>query len=163
MRILISGDSVAGPVLAYWLTRHGFSTTVVEHASALRKTGGHAVDLFRPAMNISEKMGLLPRVEDRATGTNRMTFHREGARRPVQVNLSKIFSATRVKSDAAATGENDGKGRTVADVDRTDTRMRPARLGGSSQLWARRAVGSARDKALRPVRGTQDRPPGADH
>ncbi|MFD3589603.1 FAD-dependent monooxygenase [Streptomyces sp. NPDC058683] len=94
MRILVSGAGVAGPVLAYWLTRHGFSVTVVERAPTPRKTGGHAVDLFRPAMNISEKMGVLPRVEERATGTNRMTVHQEGARRPVRVDLSKIFSAT---------------------------------------------------------------------
>ena len=61
MRILISGASISGPVLAYWLTRYGFDdVTVVERAPALRKTGGHAVDLFRPAMEISEKMGVLP-------------------------------------------------------------------------------------------------------
>ncbi|MER6075095.1 FAD-dependent monooxygenase [Streptomyces sp. NPDC001817] len=94
MRILVSGASIAGPVLAYWLTRHGFCVTVVERAPTLRKTGGHAVDLFRPAMNISEKMGVLPRIEERATGTNRMTVYREGARRPVRADLSKIFSAT---------------------------------------------------------------------
>ncbi|MDN3353648.1 FAD-dependent monooxygenase [Actinomadura sp. DC4] len=94
MRILISGASVAGPVLAYWLTRHGFSVTVVERAPALRKTGGHAVDLFRPAMDISEKMGVLPRVEERATGSNRLTLRPEGSRRPVRVDLSKIFGAT---------------------------------------------------------------------
>ncbi|MEV0385833.1 FAD-dependent monooxygenase [Nonomuraea sp. NPDC050643] len=86
MRILVSGAGagagVAGPVLAYWLTRQGFAVTVVERAPALRKTGGHAVDLFRPAMNISAKMGVLPRVEERATGTSRMTLHPEGARRP---------------------------------------------------------------------------------
>ncbi|MEU6241703.1 FAD-dependent monooxygenase [Streptomyces sp. NPDC047024] len=93
LRILVSGASVAGPVLAYWLTRHGFSVTVVERAPALRKTGGHAVDLFRPAMDISEKMGVLPRVEERATATNRMTVYREGARRPVRADLSKIFGA----------------------------------------------------------------------
>ena len=93
MRILISGASVAGPVLAYWLTRHGFSVTVVERSPVLRKTGGHAVDLFRPAVDISEKMGVLPRVEERSTGTNRMTLHREGVRRPVRVDLAKIFSA----------------------------------------------------------------------
>ncbi|WP_433710854.1 FAD-dependent monooxygenase [Nocardia sp. CA-084685] len=93
MRILISGASVAGPVLAYWLTRHGFSVTVVERATALRKTGGHAVDLFRPAMDISEKMGVLPRVEKRATGTKRMTLYPEGARRPVGVDVAKIFGA----------------------------------------------------------------------
>ena len=48
MRILVSGASIAGPVLAYWLTRHGFDVTVVERAQTLRKTGGHAVDLFVP-------------------------------------------------------------------------------------------------------------------
>ncbi|MFI0452688.1 FAD-dependent monooxygenase [Actinomadura sp. 6N118] len=94
MRILISGASIAGPVLAYWLTRHGFCVTVVERAPALRKTGGHAVDLFRPAMDISEKMGVLARVQERATGTNQMTVHREGVRRPVRVDLSKVFGAT---------------------------------------------------------------------
>ena len=47
MRVLVSGASIAGPVLAYWLTRRGFDVTVVERAPALRKTGGHAVDLFR--------------------------------------------------------------------------------------------------------------------
>ncbi|MGW4883866.1 FAD-dependent monooxygenase [Streptomyces murinus] len=70
MRILVSGASVAGPVLAHWLTRYGFSVTVVERAPAPRRTGGHAVDLFRPAMDISEKMGVLPHIEERATGTS---------------------------------------------------------------------------------------------
>ncbi|MEV1009713.1 FAD-dependent oxidoreductase [Streptomyces sp. NPDC049881] len=93
MRILVSGAGVAGPVLAYWLTRHGFSVTVVERAPAPRGAGGHAVDLFRPAMDISEKMGVLPRIEERATGTSRMTVHREGARHPVRVNLARIFGA----------------------------------------------------------------------
>ncbi|WP_432889836.1 FAD-dependent monooxygenase [Kribbella sp. CA-245084] len=91
MRILISGASVAGPVLAYWLTEYGFDVTVVERAPALRKTGGHAVDLFRPAVDISEEMGVLPRIEERATGTDRMTLYRDGVRRPVRVDLSKVF------------------------------------------------------------------------
>ncbi|MET9490964.1 FAD-dependent monooxygenase [Nocardia sp. NPDC006630] len=94
MRILISGASVAGPVLAYWLTRHGFTVTVVERAAVPRKTGGHAVDLFQPAVDISEQMGVLPRVEEWASRTQRMTLRREGARRPVGVDLSKIFGAT---------------------------------------------------------------------
>ncbi|RDI56131.1 FAD-dependent monooxygenase [Nocardia mexicana] len=94
MQILVSGASIAGPVLAYWLTRHGYSVTVVERAPALRKTGGHAVDLFRPAVDISEQMGVLPRIEKRATGTDRLALHREGARRPVRSDLSKIFGAT---------------------------------------------------------------------
>jgi 2-polyprenyl-6-methoxyphenol hydroxylase-like FAD-dependent oxidoreductase len=93
VRILISGASISGPVLAYWLTRHGFDVTVVERAPALRKTGGHAVDLFRPAMEISEKMGVLPRIEALATGTNTATIYREGTRRPVRVDITKAVSA----------------------------------------------------------------------
>jgi 2-polyprenyl-6-methoxyphenol hydroxylase-like FAD-dependent oxidoreductase len=93
MRILISGASIAGPVLAYWLTRHGFDVTVVERAPQLRKTGGHAVDLFRPAMEISEKMGVLPRIEALATGTDTATICRAGTRRPVRVDLTKAVGA----------------------------------------------------------------------
>ncbi len=93
MRILISGASIAGPVLAYWLSRSGFDATVVERAPTLRKTGGHAVDLFRPSMEISAKMGVLPRIEALATGTDTLTMHRERRRRPVRVDLTKLTGA----------------------------------------------------------------------
>jgi 2-polyprenyl-6-methoxyphenol hydroxylase-like FAD-dependent oxidoreductase len=59
LRILVSGASAAGPVLAYWLTGHGSSVTVVERAPAPHRTGGQAVDLFRPAMNISDTLRLV--------------------------------------------------------------------------------------------------------
>ena len=35
-RVLISGASVAGPVLAYWLHRFGFRPTVIERVAELR-------------------------------------------------------------------------------------------------------------------------------
>jgi 2-polyprenyl-6-methoxyphenol hydroxylase-like FAD-dependent oxidoreductase len=92
MGVLISGASVAGPALAYWLTRYGFEVTVVERAPRLRKTGGHAVDLFRPAMDVVERMGVLPRIVERATGTDRMVVHSRG-RRPVEVDLGRLFGA----------------------------------------------------------------------
>src|SRR4030095_150385 len=57
-RVLISGASVAGPVLAYWLHRFGFEPTVVELTPELRVGGGgHAVDLFGPAVDLVEWMG----------------------------------------------------------------------------------------------------------
>ncbi|HVQ97509.1 MAG TPA: FAD-dependent monooxygenase [Mycobacterium sp.] len=93
MRILISGASIAGPVLAYWLARGGFDITVVEQAPALRKTGGHAVDLFRPSVEISEKMGVLPRIESLATRTQTLTLYREGRSRPARVDLTKLYRA----------------------------------------------------------------------
>lgn len=94
MRILISGASIAGPVLAYWLSRYGFDVTVVERAPTLRKTGGHAVDLFRPAMEISAKMGVLPRIEALATGTTHLALYREGRTWATDIDLTKIYAAS---------------------------------------------------------------------
>ncbi|QRY51849.1 FAD-dependent monooxygenase [Mycolicibacterium septicum] len=93
MKVLISGASIAGPVLAYWLSRHGVDVTVVERSPALRKTGGHAVDLFRPAMEISERMGVLSEIQAHATGTTQMIVHRPGASRPTRLDYVKIMGA----------------------------------------------------------------------
>jgi 2-polyprenyl-6-methoxyphenol hydroxylase-like FAD-dependent oxidoreductase len=93
VRILISGASIAGPVLAYWLTRRGFDVTVVERAPAVRKTGGHAVDLFLPALEISERMGVLPQIEAHATGTTRLLLRREGTQRLAKVDYCKVLAA----------------------------------------------------------------------
>jgi 2-polyprenyl-6-methoxyphenol hydroxylase-like FAD-dependent oxidoreductase len=90
MRVLIQGASIAGPVLAYWLTESGHDVTLVERAPGLRKTGGHAIDLFRPAMEISERMGVLPRIEARATGTATLTAHRPWSSRPARIDYLKL-------------------------------------------------------------------------
>ncbi|HEX2211982.1 MAG TPA: FAD-dependent monooxygenase, partial [Mycobacterium sp.] len=117
MRILISGASVAGPVLAYWLTRAGFDVTVVERAPALRKTGGHAVDLFRPAMEISERMGVLPRIEEHATGTELLKAHRPWAKRPAHINSLKLV---RTMSDRHVEIMRDDLSEIYYDVSRND-------------------------------------------
>jgi len=72
--ILISGASVAGPALAYWLRRRGFNPTVVERAPSLRG-GGYAVD-FRGAAHLSvlAKMGLLDQVRDQQTHLDTATY-----------------------------------------------------------------------------------------
>src|SRR5690349_2492816 len=92
MQILISGASIAGPVLAYWLRRYGFHPTVVERAAGLRKTGGHAVDLFRPAMEIVERMGVLERIVERRTGTDRLLWMGAG-RAPQAVEVGRLMRA----------------------------------------------------------------------
>lgn len=38
-------------------------------------------------------MGVLPRIEALATGTTRMTVHREGVKRPFRVDLTKVYAA----------------------------------------------------------------------
>lgn len=93
MRILISGASIAGPAAAYWLARYGHTVTVVERAPRLRERGGHAVDLFRPALAIVEQMGVLTQVQDKATGINRATIFTPGAKRPVEAEIDKFLNA----------------------------------------------------------------------
>ncbi|MFH9347581.1 FAD-dependent monooxygenase [Kitasatospora sp. NPDC017646] len=56
--ILICGAGIAGPALAYWLRRHGFSPTVVERAPGPRP-GGQAVDLRGAGRTVIERMGLM--------------------------------------------------------------------------------------------------------
>jgi 2-polyprenyl-6-methoxyphenol hydroxylase-like FAD-dependent oxidoreductase len=59
--VLISGGGIAGPALAYWLRRYGFTVTVVERAPAPR-AGGQAVDLRGAGRTVIDRMGLLDQV-----------------------------------------------------------------------------------------------------
>lgn len=92
MRVLISGASVAGPVAAYWLARYGFEVTVVERAPTGHQVGGHAVDLFRPAMQVVQRMGVVDAIRARSTGMESITAFKLGADRPVEIDLRPIFS-----------------------------------------------------------------------
>ncbi|MET9557795.1 FAD-dependent monooxygenase [Streptomyces sp. NPDC006645] len=72
-RVLISGASIAGPALAYWLDRYGFEVTVVEKAAAVRG-GGYAIDIRGTARDVVDRMGLLPRLREAHVNTRRITF-----------------------------------------------------------------------------------------
>ena len=92
-RILISGASVAGPILAYWLRRFGFEPTVVERTDDLQlRVGGHAVDLIGPAMNVVEWMNLGPAVRDARTRADTVSLVRPG-RRPVNADMEWFTAA----------------------------------------------------------------------
>jgi 2-polyprenyl-6-methoxyphenol hydroxylase-like FAD-dependent oxidoreductase len=71
--ILISGASVAGPALAYWLSRYGFNPTVVERAPAVRP-GGYAVDFRGAAMKALERMGIIDEIRKLETRTGAITI-----------------------------------------------------------------------------------------
>ncbi|WP_319460118.1 FAD-dependent monooxygenase [Micromonospora sp. RTP1Z1] len=71
--VLISGASVAGPALAWWLRRHGFRPTVVERAPALRE-GGYKVDIRGAALAVIDRMGLRGQVERHDTGMRSARF-----------------------------------------------------------------------------------------
>lgn len=89
-RVLISGASVAGPVLAYWLHRFGFRPTVVERTAQLRDGGGgHAVDLFGPVLDVMDWMGVRDEVERARTTTEVMVLVRPG-RPSIEVPLEML-------------------------------------------------------------------------
>lgn len=64
--VLVSGASVAGTAVAYWLGKHGYSVTVVERHPGLRP-GGQAIDVRGPALTVLDRMGLLAAARDRRT------------------------------------------------------------------------------------------------
>ena len=66
--VLISGASIAGPALAYWLSRYGFHVTVVERAPELRP-GGQAIDFKgQTHRTVLERMGVWAEIQQRQTG-----------------------------------------------------------------------------------------------
>jgi len=59
--VLISGASIAGTTLAFWLHRNGFTPTVVERAPAIRE-GGYKIDIRGTALAVVERMGVLDEI-----------------------------------------------------------------------------------------------------
>jgi 2-polyprenyl-6-methoxyphenol hydroxylase-like FAD-dependent oxidoreductase len=105
--VLISGASIAGPALAYWLGRHGFRPTIVEIAPALR-TGGNAVDFRGPVhLGLLQRMGVLEALRAAQTGGTRLRFVDAGGQTTMEMpadfaggdleiqrgDLSRIFCA----------------------------------------------------------------------
>jgi 2-polyprenyl-6-methoxyphenol hydroxylase-like FAD-dependent oxidoreductase len=84
--ILISGASIAGPTLAYWLKRYGFIPTVVERAPHLR-AGGYPVDVRFEAVQVAKLMGIWPRLQQEQTTLGEISFVNERHQRIGRVNL----------------------------------------------------------------------------
>src|SRR4051812_15066955 len=63
MKVLISGASVAGPALAYFLHRAGHDVTVVERAPVLRDSG-YAVDFRGAALDVLDELGILAELRE---------------------------------------------------------------------------------------------------
>ncbi|MFC3986586.1 FAD-dependent monooxygenase [Streptosporangium jomthongense] len=71
-KVLISGASVAGPALAFFLNRDGYEVSVVERAPELRDSG-YAVDFRGEAFDVLEDLGVLAemRGHDTKIGSSR--------------------------------------------------------------------------------------------
>ncbi|WP_167305370.1 FAD-dependent monooxygenase [Saccharomonospora piscinae] len=72
-RVLISGASIAGTALAFWLNRYGYAVTVVERAGTVR-SGGYPIDVRGTALEVVRRMGLLPRLREAHIDLRRLTF-----------------------------------------------------------------------------------------
>ncbi|MDA0179783.1 FAD-dependent monooxygenase [Solirubrobacter phytolaccae] len=71
--ILISGASVAGPALAYWMATSGWDVTVVERADALREEGQN-IDVRGAGRDVLRWMGLEDEVRAANTGERGTEF-----------------------------------------------------------------------------------------
>src|SRR5205085_4448515 len=87
--ILISGASIAGPTLAYWLKRYGFTPTVIERAPQLR-AGGYPVDVRYEAVQVARLMGIWPRLQQEQTTLGEISFVNERHQRISRVNLQAV-------------------------------------------------------------------------
>ncbi|MFE7798732.1 FAD-dependent monooxygenase [Nocardia sp. NPDC057440] len=88
-RILISGASIAGQTLAYWLARHGFRPTMVERAPHPR-SGGQGVDVRDQAIQVAERMGVMPQIRAAAADVAGMRFVDARDRGLARIDMSGI-------------------------------------------------------------------------
>jgi 2-polyprenyl-6-methoxyphenol hydroxylase-like FAD-dependent oxidoreductase len=79
--VLISGAGIAGPALAFWLTRNGYRVIVVETAPGIRP-GGQTVDLRGAGADVVRRMGLLDELKRRSVDQRGIAWVRsDGSRR----------------------------------------------------------------------------------
>lgn len=72
-KILITGASVAGPTLAYWLARQGMLVTVVERAPEFRD-GGQTIDVRGAGKLVAQRMGLESAIRAKTTHEDGIRF-----------------------------------------------------------------------------------------
>ncbi len=99
--VLISGIGIAGPTLAYWLSRNGFKPTLVERAPKLR-AGGYVIDFWGLGFDIAERMGLVPDLRREGYDVGEVRFVDGGGRREggFKVGIFKTLTGGRYVSIA---------------------------------------------------------------
>jgi len=95
--ILISGASIAGPALAYWLCRYGFRPTIVERTPTLRK-GGYKVDIRGIAVEVVERMGILADIQQASTNIKGGTFVNND-NKPIATMPADFFNSREGRDD----------------------------------------------------------------
>lgn len=77
--ILVSGVGIAGPTIAYWLLRRGFTPILIERAPRFRE-GGYIIDFWAVGFDVAERMGLIPTLREAGYVINRLAFVAEDGR-----------------------------------------------------------------------------------
>jgi 2-polyprenyl-6-methoxyphenol hydroxylase-like FAD-dependent oxidoreductase len=88
---LISGASIAGPVLAFWLADAGWDVTVVERAEHLR-TSGYPVDIRGAAVDVIRRMGLHDEVTAARYRHVPVTLLSPGGRRLTTLEFGRLLN-----------------------------------------------------------------------
>jgi 2-polyprenyl-6-methoxyphenol hydroxylase-like FAD-dependent oxidoreductase len=72
-KILVTGASIAGPTLAFWLARHGMDVTVLERAAEFRD-GGQTIDVRGAGQLVARRMGIEDAIRARSTREDGIRF-----------------------------------------------------------------------------------------
>ena len=92
-KILISGASVSGPALAFWLNKYGHSVTVIERSKTFR-TGGQNVDIEGPAQEVIKLMGLEEKINEKNTREKGVEFMGDGDKTVARLPKGAVGSLT---------------------------------------------------------------------
>lgn len=145
--ILISGAGIAGITLAYWLKKYGFNPTIIEHAPTLRE-GGYMIDFFGAGVDVAERMGMLPDLEEQDLRIAEITFVDENNERVGGLDTTRIRSLMNnriyslLRSDLARIIYNRTEGdielvfaRSIQAVEQDEREVRVVLTDGSSRVF----------------------------
>ena len=71
--ILVSGAGIAGPTIAYWRLKRGFTPILIERDPCFRE-GGYMIDFWGVGFDVAELMGLIPTLRSAGYSINRVAF-----------------------------------------------------------------------------------------
>ncbi|AKS35288.1 FAD-binding domain [Mycolicibacterium goodii] len=104
MKIAISGAGIAGPCLAYWLTRAGHEPTLIEAAPHLR-TGGYVVDFWGLGYQVACRMGIESTIRDLGYDVRSIRSATSGSRIRANLDTAGIRRATQDKFTSLPRGD----------------------------------------------------------
>ena len=103
-KVLISGASIAGPALAYWLARQGMDVTVGEKAPAFRD-GGQTIDVRGAGRVVVQRMGLEALIRANSTQEQGIAFVDQGNRTKAFIGVNAFDGDGPIAGRVSSLGE----------------------------------------------------------